>query len=66
MKKQEYGYFYIMVTLITPAEVKSAPEETADTTDPIIHDGSGGAFEGTEQVSEEREDGPKKKQPTPY
>ncbi|WP_158563300.1 hypothetical protein [Chitinophaga silvatica] len=45
-----------------------APEKTEkkEREEPIIHDGSGGAFESTEMVSEEREDVPKSPGPTPY
>jgi hypothetical protein len=45
---------------------ESCEKEKEIKEEPIIHDGSGGAFEGTEMVSEEREDCPKPPSPTPY
>ncbi|NML40759.1 hypothetical protein HHL17_26415 [Chitinophaga sp. G-6-1-13] len=57
-----------METMIIPAENSPRPEntETLPAEPVIIHDGSGGAFEGTETVSEEREDGPEREKPRPY
>jgi hypothetical protein len=57
-----------METMIIPAENSPGPEntETQPAEPVIIHDGSGGAFEGTETVSEEREDGPEREKPRPY
>jgi hypothetical protein len=50
---------------INPNGEKPAPEEGTVKEEPIIHDGSGGAFEGTELVTEEEEK-PCPKEPTPY
>ena len=49
-----------------PNEEKPGKKEEELPEEPIIHDGSGGAFEGTEMVSEERDDKPRPKGPTPY
>ncbi|MCW3464436.1 hypothetical protein [Chitinophaga nivalis] len=56
-----------MQTGIYPNERKPETEEQEKTSseDAIIHDGSGGAFEGTETVSEEREDKPRPGKPRP-
>ncbi|MDR6569192.1 hypothetical protein SAMN05660461_6237 [Chitinophaga ginsengisegetis] len=51
---------------INPNEEKPVKKEDEVKPEPIIHDGSGGAFEGTEMVTEEREDQPRPKGPTPY
>ena len=51
---------------INPNGEKIASEEEEVKEEPIIHDGSGGAFEGTEMVTEEQEDKPCPKEPTPY
>nr|WP_295873372.1 hypothetical protein [uncultured Chitinophaga sp.] len=57
-----------MESMIIPAENSPRPEqtETQPVEPAIIHDGSGGAFEGTETVSEEREEGPEREKPRPY
>lgn len=49
-----------------PNEEKPEKKEDNAVEEPIIHDGSGGAFEGTEMVSEERDDKPRPKGPMPY
>ncbi|MBO9728370.1 MAG: hypothetical protein J7623_06995 [Chitinophaga sp.] len=49
-----------------PNEEKPEKKEEKIAEEQIIHDGSGGAFEGTEMVSEERDDKPRPKGPTPY
>ncbi|HEY9261639.1 hypothetical protein [Chitinophaga sp.] len=51
---------------IKPNEEKPVTKEEVIKEEPIIHDGSGGAFEGTEMVTEEREDKPRPKGPVPY
>jgi hypothetical protein len=51
---------------INPNEEKPVKKENDIKEEPVIHDGSGGAFEGTEMVTEEREDKPRPKEPTPY
>ncbi|MBS0027144.1 hypothetical protein ACTJJ0_11445 [Chitinophaga sp. 22321] len=51
---------------INPNEEKPVRKEGEVKEEPVIHDGSGGAFEGTEMVTEEREDKPRPKGPTPY
>ncbi|PSL48239.1 hypothetical protein CLV51_1021104 [Chitinophaga niastensis] len=55
-----------MEVCINPNEEEHGTPEPAVTEESIIHDGSGGAFEGTELVTEEREETPRKKEPTPY
>ncbi|NLR66863.1 hypothetical protein HGH92_21320 [Chitinophaga varians] len=57
-----------METMIIPAENSPKPDntETQPEEPVIIHDGSGGAFEGTETVSEEQEEGPERERPRPY
>ncbi|WP_212005638.1 hypothetical protein [Chitinophaga sp. HK235] len=58
-----------MEMMIIPAENDSRPidpETQPSAPETIIHDGSGGAFEGTETVSEEREEGPEKETPRAY
>lgn len=58
--------FVIMEKSINPNEEKPVTKEEVMKEEPIIHDGSGGAFEGTEMVTEEREDKPRPKGPMPY
>ncbi|MEC5146012.1 hypothetical protein [Chitinophaga sp. 212800010-3] len=56
-----------MSNYIIPDEEKTGKrEEEVKETEPVIHDGSGGAFEGTEMVSEEREEPSRPKGPIPY
>ncbi|MBC9934095.1 hypothetical protein [Chitinophaga qingshengii] len=58
-----------MEAMIIPAENSPKPANTetpAEEPVTIIHDGSGGAFEGTETVSEEQEEGPEREKPRPY
>lgn len=58
--------FVIMEMSINPNEEKTVKKETEVKPEPVIHDGSGGAFEGTEIVTEEQEEQPRPKEPTPY
>jgi hypothetical protein len=51
---------------INPNEEKTEKKEEPVKPEPIIHDGSGGAFEGTEMVTDERDEKPRPKEPTPY
>lgn len=51
---------------INPNEEKPVKKEDEVKSEPVIHDGSGGAFEGTEMVTEEREEQPRPNGPTPY
>ena len=58
--------FVIMAMNITPHKETTTVEPAPVKEEPVIHDGSGGAFEGTELVTEERDDKPTPKSPTPY
>lgn len=58
--------FVIMEKSIDPNEAQPVKKEEVIKEEPIIHDGSGGAFEGTEMVTEEQDDKPRPKGPTPY
>jgi len=51
---------------INPNEEKTVKKETEVKPEPVIHDGSGGAFEGTEMVTEEQEEQPRPTEPPPY
>ncbi|TWF33917.1 hypothetical protein FHW36_111108 [Chitinophaga polysaccharea] len=55
-----------MAMNITPNKETTSVEPAPVKEEPVIHDGSGGAFEGTELVTEERDDKPTPKSPTPY
>jgi hypothetical protein len=61
-----YHYICYMEKSINPNEEKPVKKEKDIKEEPVIHDGSGGAFEGTEMVTEEREDKPRPNEPTPY
>lgn len=63
---QDICTFVGMEKNINPNEEKPVRKEGEVKEEPVIHDGSGGAFEGTEMVTEEREDKPRPKGPTPY
>ncbi|MFY0255385.1 hypothetical protein ACDQ55_15675 [Chitinophaga sp. 30R24] len=55
-----------MKTTINPNEENQDRKEYPGKEEPIIHDGSGGAFESTEMVTDEREEQPGPQGPTPY
>lgn len=62
---QVISTFVIMETNINPNEEKPVKKEEEVKPEPVIHDGSGGAFESTEMVTEEREEQPRP-EGTPY
>ncbi|GEP93369.1 hypothetical protein CTE07_50140 [Chitinophaga terrae (ex Kim and Jung 2007)] len=69
LPKIHYPVFRIFVDMDKnnrPVEENPEKKQEDVKEEPIIHDGSGGAFEGTERVSEEEDDKPSKPGPLPY